>query len=325
MDKEELLEKFNINKNDVENFDLNFLATYLKFHHKKDYGKSTILFWGFDKEEVQKLNEIAINSALDVKKRYSENITFICINNDFDDNTKLEKANKGNSIVLNFSEFEFIFKNRDYNLLENSDFFPKKEISEIRIPIPLSNFDYEIETDSYSFESDKTYKFNLYKEQCECKEFKENSDYEKGDLRRLCKHLLNEYKNSFKPINLNYFTLFLISSDISLKRYLEYFSVGELEFPVYVSYSNLYNWVNIFFPNENGKYTVYGYNKLEKRFSYNDKPIGYVPELRSKLNQIFEPKRNKINKTKPVNNNGKAGCGTPILILIIIASLISLL
>ncbi|QSS96660.1 hypothetical protein [Psychroflexus sp. ALD_RP9] len=325
MNKEEILKKFNITKNDVENFDLDFLSTYLKFHHKKEYGKSSILFWGFDKKEVQRLNEIAISSALDIKKRYSENITFICVNKDFNDDAKLAKAKKGNSIVLDLSEFEFIFKNREYNLLENTDFFPKKEISEIRIPIPLSNFNYEIETESYSAESDKTYKYNLYKQQCECKEFKENSDYEKGDLRRLCKHLLYEYKNSFKPINLNYFTLFLISNDISLKRYLEYFSIGELEFPVYVSYSNLYDWVNIFFPNENGKYKVYGYNKLEKRFSYNDKPIGYVPELRSKLNQIFESKRNKTNKTKSLNNKGKTGCGTSILILIIIVSLISFL
>ena len=76
MNKEEILKKFNITKNDVENFDLDFLSTYLKFHHKKEYGKSSILFWGFDKKEVQRLNEIAISSALDIKKRYSEKYNF---------------------------------------------------------------------------------------------------------------------------------------------------------------------------------------------------------------------------------------------------------
>lgn len=326
MNTEKIFEKFNITKNDIEKFDLDFLATYLKFHHKKEYGQSSILFWGYDKSETKRLSEIALSSYLQVKKRYSKNLTFVCVNKNFNDNDKLSKAQIDNKIILDLDEFEFIFKDREYNLLNNVDFFPKSEISEIRIPIPLSNFNYDVEIESYSNESENTYKYNLYKQHCECKEFNENSDYGKGDIRRLCKHLLNEYKNGFKPRNINAFTLFLISNDISLKRYLEYFNIGELEFPVYVSYSNLYNWVNIFFPNENGHYKVYGYNKLEKRFSYNDKPVGYIPELRSKLNKLFDSRKTKrkANKTNiKVTNDNKKGCGTTILVLILILSLIS--
>lgn len=326
MDIEKTLKKFKISKNELEIFDLDFLATYVKFHHKKEYGQSSILFWGFDENELKRLKEIALSSYLQVKKRYSKNLSFVCVSDSFDDNDKLSKAELDDKIILDLNEFEFIFKDREYNLLENVDFFPKSEISEIRIPVPLSNFDYELETESYSIESEKTYKYNLYKQHCECKEFKENSDLEKGDMRRLCKHLLNEYKNSFKPRNIDAFTLFLISNDISLKRYLEYLSIGDLEFPVYVSYSNLYDWINIFFPNENGHYKVYGYNKIEKRFSYNDKPIGYVPEMRSKLNELFESKKTKRSPSKiniKATNNKKKGCGTTILILLVILSLIS--
>ncbi len=57
MNKEEISNKFNINKDDVKNFDLDFLATYLKFHHKKEYEKSSILFWGFDREKAPLLQE----------------------------------------------------------------------------------------------------------------------------------------------------------------------------------------------------------------------------------------------------------------------------
>lgn len=69
----------------------------------------------------------------------------------------------------------------------------------------MSNFNENLEVESFSFSNENTYLTNLFEQTCNCNEFTQNnkSKYEKGDLRRFCKHLFLEYKQTFTPRKLS--------------------------------------------------------------------------------------------------------------------------
>ena len=57
--KIEIIKKLGITEEEINQYGDVFLINYLKFHHKKYYGESSILFLGFTEEEIERLKKIA--------------------------------------------------------------------------------------------------------------------------------------------------------------------------------------------------------------------------------------------------------------------------
>ena len=314
--KIEIIKKLGILDEEINLYGDVFLINYLKFHHKKYYGESSILFLGFTKEEIERLKKSTNLFKLKVKLRISPNLNFVCAKNDFTDEKRINKSKENGAIILTESEYLELFNENEYNLYDNELIFPTSVEEYLRIVKPLSNFNENLEVESFSFSNEKTYTTNLFEQTCNCNEFIQSnkSKYEKGDLRRFCKHLLLEYKQTFTPRKLSKIKYFLIENGHSLKSNFKKINIKKVILPIYFSYDNNNEWCDIYFPLKNS-YKKYSYNHLEKRFSYDDKPHGYVPALRTELNKVFGTKKQprKINKKAMPNQN--KGCASVLLML----------
>lgn len=315
--KIELIKKFDLSEEELIQFDDVFLINYLKFHHKKHYGESSILFLGFNVEEVEELKVIAIKSGLKINVRISTTLSFVCVNNDFEDKKRIKKAKESGTIILNKHEFYDLFKDDEYKILKNELIYNSSIPENFRIVKPLSNFNKNIEVESFSFENHKTYLTNLFLQTCSCKEFSSGNkiNYEKGDLRRFCKHLILEYKQSFTPIELSDFKRFLIENQYSLKRNFKEIYIEKISSPIFLSYENNNDWCDIYFPVKDS-FSKYSYNYKEERFSYDDKPYGHVKTLKTELGKIFGSKQVTITKkgNKKAVYNQNEGCASVFII-----------
>jgi hypothetical protein len=265
------------------------------------------------------MNEDALSSYLRVKIKISPNLDFVCVKDDFKDEKRIVKAKEVGAIIISENLFFQIFKKREYNIYKNEIIFPKTIADELRIVLPLNNFNETINISSFSLDNEKTYLINLFEQTCNCNEFIENnkSRFEKGDLRRFCKHLVSEYNQSFAPRKLSNFKRFLIEGEYSLKSNFKKLNIDKIDLPIYFSYDNNNEWCDIYFPLKN-IYKRYSYNHVEERFSYDDKPHGFVPALRAELNKVFGIKKetNKINK-KVISNKNK-GCASVLLMFFLV-------
>ncbi|MBP6755105.1 MAG: hypothetical protein KA210_03075 [Bacteroidia bacterium] len=313
--KIELIKKLGLSHEEINQFGVVLLLNYLKFHHKKHYGTSSILFLGFSEYEVEKLNRTAIQSNLKVKTRFSSTLIFACTKTDFIDEKRIKKAKESGTIILTENEFLELFKESEYKIQENELIFPTTVLENFRIVIPLSNFNENVHFESFSNTNENTYLTNLFTQTCNCKEFSTSakSNYAKGDLRRFCKHLISVYKESFTPKDLSEFITFLIENQYSLKRNVKEIYLEKISLPIYLSYENTNDWCDIYFPIKES-ISKYSYNYKEQRFSYDNKPFGHVATLKAELNKIFGEKKQvkKINKETIYNQN--KGC-TSVLIM----------
>ncbi len=314
--KIEIIKKLGITDEEIIQYGDVFLINYLKFHHKKYFGEASILFLGFTKEEIEKFKKKTNLFKIIVKLRISPNLNFVCVKNDFKDEKRIKKSKENGAIILTESEYLELFNENEYNIYDNELIFPTSVEEDLRIVKPLSNFNENLEVESFSFSKEKIYSTNLFKQTCNCNEFIQSnkSKYEKGDLRRFCKHLLLEYKQTFAPRKLSKIKDFLIENGYSLKSNFKKINIEKIILPIYFSYDNNNEWCDIYFPVRK-TYKKYSYNHIEKRFSYDDKPYGYVPELRTELNKVFgtNNQQSKINK-KAVPNQNK-GCVSVLLML----------
>lgn len=321
-----------ISDSEIDQFEKDFLLKYLKFHHPRKTELSSILFLGFSEEELNLIKKDFLPTSIEIKARISQNLTFLCAKSNFKNQKRISNAKKNGTLIINEKEF-FDFFNKDiYDIELNSDIYPQSIPENIRIIKPLSNFNKTIQIESFYFDSDKTYSLNLYNQTCTCNEFVsgKKEKFEKGDLRRLCRHLISEYKRSFSPKKLTPFKRFLIDNQYSLKEKVEQISFFDLDLPVYFSYDNRSHWCDIFFP-INNFYKRYGFNIREERFSYNDKPYGHVKQLRQELekhfrkpkiveNRILNKRDNQFVEYNSTNKNidQNAGCLAFIIIITIV-------
>lgn len=316
--KIELIKKLGLSEQEINQFGDTFLINYLKFHHKKHYGTSSILFLGFSEKEIEKLNRTAIQSNLKVKTRFSSTLIFACIKTDFIDEKRIKKAKESGTIILTENEFLELFKETEYKIQENELIFPTTVLENFRIVIPLSNFNENVHIESFSNTNENIYLTNLFTQTCNCKEFSISvkSNYAKGDLRRFCKHLISEYKESFSPKDLSEFKTFLIENQYSLKRTVKEIFLEKISLPIYLSYENTNDWCDIYFPIKKS-ISKYSYNYKEQRFSYDNKPFGHVTTLKAELNKIFGEKNHvkKINK-ETIHNQNK-GCASVLIMSLI--------
>lgn len=317
--KIELIKKLGLSEEEINQFGDVFLINYLKFHHKKYYGTSLILFLGFNDKEIEKLKRIAILSMLRVNIRISNNLNFVCVKNDFKDKKRIKKSKETGAVILTESDFLELFNENEYKIYENELIYPKSVPEEYRIVIPLSNFNQNVAVESFSSSNENTYLTNLFTQTCNCKEFSLGNkiNYEKGDLRRFCKHLISEYKNSFTPKKVNELKGFLIENGYSLKRNLKNIYLEKINSPIYLSYENNNDWCDIYFPIKNS-FSRYSYNHKEERFSYDDKPYGHITTLKAELNKIFGTKKQTKKSIKKPIHNQNGGCSTILLIFVVV-------
>ena len=286
---------FGLRIEEVENLSLEDLKYYFNFCLGKSYAISSFLIIGYDKES-KRLNTIARNCKFKVATipnqfivKDTNVVAFLCSENIAP--LTLEKAKRRGTVILKkdfLEKFHTVFFT-DTTHSQNADFLFDKNIPiEYRIIKPLSNYDKEIKVNSFSFESDNTYSVNLYKMTCTCKDFHERqrSLLPVGDIRRLCKHLMREYKHNIGLNGLSDFNKNIFNEGYALNKNFKNVIIENVSQPVIINYDTANDWWNIYFPTESGTYKRYGYSPSEKRFSYNEKPKGFVKPLRAKLQEL---------------------------------------
>ncbi len=289
---------------------------YFKFHHNKNFKKSSVLFAGLEDDKVLHLSQVASHNQITIQTRITKRLTFFCIGNT--DQKRIDKAKENNTIILTPEHFEKLFADSEYKLNLSSIIY-NNEIDELfRIGIPLSNFNENKEINSFSFDSDKKYTVNLYKQTCSCDDFNKSkrSEYAKGDIRRLCKHLINEYTNCFGLTGLSNFQLSLIENGFPVKENIQTIQISSIKQPIYANYYVNDEWWNLFVPNKSGIYEKFGFSMEEERFAYNEKPHGHVAELREKLKTLKGKSSGNPIAAKQIkkSNSDKKGC-SPVLII----------
>ena len=326
---------FGLRQEEIDKLSIEEAICYIRYHHEKKYGTSSILFIGFSDEERIELTNSAKTAGMTVNSKISNNLTFICGSETADDK-RIKKALEYGAKLLSKNEFDIIFGLNQYNLTNCSEIFDTSIPVELRIAKPLSNFDNNIEINSFSLESDEQYIVNIYKMTCSCKNFelKNRSKYPKGDIRRLCKHLINTYKNNFGIKNTSKFQNYIFENNQTLHKDFKKFTLDNIPYPVTVNYDSKDEWWNIFIEKENGIYECYGYNPMEERFSYGEVPRGMTAPLRQKLKEMKkqldgETISIKSNVPKNINNHKeipikvqvkeetKSGCFSVVILPII--------
>jgi hypothetical protein len=317
------LSELGLKQTEIDSLELKDAIQYIRFFHRKEWGISTILFIGFSDEEIGVLSDRAENCKLSVKNRLANNLSFICVSENAAQK-RVEKARSYNAIILKKDEFEIIFDGSEYNLTDSELLYEQSVPKEFRITKPLSNFDQDIDVESFSFDSDIVYLVNLYQMTCTCKDFekKQRHQYLKGDIRRLCKHLIDVYKNSFGSIGMSDLNKYIIENGYPVNKHFSYFNIEKIPLPIVVNYESKDDWWNIFMSNENGIYSRYGYYPNEKRFANNDKPRGFVPTLRNKLDELVSQldnnNRNTLIESSYQKNVISKGCLYLTIIIVLI-------
>lgn len=221
-------------------------------------------------------------------------------------------------------------KNSDYLINKNENIYLKNVREEFRITKPLCNFDYVGKVESFSLSSELVFDVNLYRGTCSCSDFINNKRYEfqLGDLRRFCKHLIYRYNNYFKPRELSEIQKYLLEDCRAIRTNFKKITLPKVEKPIYLNY-NLDDdeGCDIYFPYKNNVYERFCYNYKDEWFSYEDKPIGYVKDLRIELNKIFRPEK-EFNKKRKLNREIKQadanieGCIWAFVVVVIILILV---
>ena len=317
-----------LKQTEVESLTYDEAIQYLRFHHRKNWELTNILFLGFSETEETTLNEKAKRASLKVKKQLGSDLDFICIS-ELAPTKRKEKAESYQAIIISKGDFELVFDNSSYSLCSNKMLYDFSIPKDFRITKPLSNFNQDIEIESFSFDNENTYIVNLFKTTCSCNDFekKERSQYPKGDIRRLCKHLIDGFKNSFGTTGLSDLNKFIIEEGHPVKKNIYSFNIENVLSPISVYYDSKEDWWNIFMRNDKGLYCRYGYSSSEKRFANNEKPIGLAPALRNKLDEMDNRIFTKNNSNSKIKSSVKSpkGCASIIVAILSIGIFIYLI
>jgi hypothetical protein len=304
--------EFGLKREELDNLTFEDLRTYFNFHHGRTSITSSILVYGFSEKERKEISALARSCKFMVVSKPSEfsfsdtnRVAFICCENlSIIDTAKLFGSTILSKDFLKKFHSEFFTETTEET---NIDFLFSQRIPvEYRIATPLSNYNrpFNVHSSSYDIENDNlkndnVYSVNLHKMTCSCKDFTETNRAQipVGDIRRLCKHLLSKYEQFFGNKGLSSFSQCVLSEGFGLKKNLKNVFVEGVSLPVVVSYENAEGLWNIFFPNEAGLYRRYGYFPSDESFYYNEKPIGYVKPLRSKLKELQQNLTGRFSNT----------------------------
>lgn len=291
---------------------------YLRFYSKKYWEKVSIAFIGFsDIEKATLLNKVD-NASFKVYKTLSADLNFVCLSQKATEK-QIKRVIQYSATVLSEADFLIIFS-QHYTLGDNVLLYNLDVTKDFRIAKPLSNFNENVAVDSFSESNDNQYSANLYTMKCSCAEFasQNKSIFPLGDLRRLCKHLIHQYKNTVGVYGVSPLAKCVFDDGYGLLNKFRYFKIDTIPGDIVVNYDQDIGWWNLYVPNKQGDYTKYGYSPLEKRFSYNQKPIGIIPQLRRNLDllekELLGSSDKKGKGTTPDISSG--GCLVSIGLLI---------
>ncbi|MEX1191878.1 MAG: hypothetical protein WEA99_07865 [Brumimicrobium sp.] len=326
--KNKLIE-LGLTDSEIEELGLDQAITYFRFHHKKNYGVSSVLFSEMESDKLSEFHRLATKSGLKINSRISSALTFFCYENEKQE--RLNKAKEYGTVTITPEAFKKIFSIQEYSLQGCDLIFDPSINKEFRVAKPLSNFDHEVEVNSFSLSSDRVYSVNLFKQTCTCDEFinSTRSDYKAGDIRRFCKHLMDDYEKSFGLTGLTIIQKGLIQNKYSVKTHLDKITISSLELPVYINRDEVEDWWNIYAAIDGKTYSKYGFDPIEERFAYNDKPHGHVKTLREELQKYKQqfskqPKEKVSQKNKSQKKVDNTGCPS-ILLIPLISTLVYLL
>jgi len=329
-----LILSFGLSPEELDKLSSKKALSYIKFYHEKKHGKSSILFRGFLIADIDDLIQIARDNNLTVNSRVSPNLTFLCTDN-FADLKTIETAKSNGTRILHKYEFNLIFASNGnaYDLQDNEFLYDLSVPVELRIAKPLSNFDYNFQVNSFSLDNDASYEVNLYRMSCSCPDFQkmERTQFSNGDLRRLCKHLMFEYRNRVGIQGQSILNNFILDKGYSLRKNFKDFIVEKTNQKVILNYDNTHDWWSVFIEDKKGEYQRYGYSPAQKGFAYNDKPIGIVGPLRAKLDNIYESLSGSRTGTRRQNagrrkqTTSPQGCANILVFVILIVVLVTIL
>lgn len=146
---------------------------------------------------------------------------------------------------------------------------------EIRVPVPSEEYDTEQEVTSTS--SGNQYGVNLHQLTCTCPDFKKRRRYERGDLRRHCKHINGLLANTKMTAEMPELVRAVVENGYNLGHamHLMYIDDDEegLHQPVFAGFQNDKEWLNIFtWKRGSQKIERFGFNVAEKRWSHGESP-----------------------------------------------------
>jgi hypothetical protein len=300
---------------------------YLRFYTKKNWQKISITFIGFSDSESDSLLTKVDNESLKVYKNLSKSLNFICLSESVSEK-QIEKVKKCGVTVLPTNIFLKLFQFK-YELIDNETLYNLNVSKAFKIAKPLSNFNENINVESFSENNENYYSANLYTMKCSCGEFssRHKSMYPLGDLRRLCKHLILLYKNNFGVYQVSPFAKGVFEDGYGLASKFRQIRVDEIDDAIVINFEQELGWWNLYVPNKQGDYIKYGYSPTEKRFSHNRKPIGIIPQLRIKLDALENEFSSSVNKkhTNTTSDESSNGCLSVIVVFVFLGFLLYIL
>ncbi|GEM_PF-5444052 len=166
----------------------------------------------------------------------------------------------------------------------------KDEFHKIQIPRLDSIHDYRTEIKSKK-NGYKIY-LNMHKMTCTCNRFNDNhSSYEVDDIRRLCSHLLQEYKKIVDIRLLDEFKMAVLSYGYDVKVNIVFLEEVDEEnssekTPI-ILYDKSNPWWDIYAPNIEQKLTCYGFDIIEERWSKKEAPPIIKNDLEKFINKYL--------------------------------------
>ena len=326
----QLVLRFGLSQEEIEKLTIKGALSYLRFHYPKKHNERSILFRGFSKIDTKSLTEIAENNSLTVKSRFSTELTFLCTNDNLDSKTH-ELLKGGDTKLLSKEDFEIIYSQREstYPLKNNEGLYDLSIAPELRIAKPLSNFNFILKVNSFSLNRmDTQYDVNLFELYCTCDDFKqkERHKYLKGDIRRLCRHLMSAYYHSFGVFEQTKFSMFLFLNSFPYEKHTRNFVIDKTNQNVILHFDNAFDWWNIYLEDKDGgSFKKYAYSPSEKGFAYDSKPIGIVPPLRAKLEQIRQEFSYKPTTKTSNQKIESGGCASIVAVVALIVLILNFL
>lgn len=318
--------QFGLSEDEISRLTIVEAKSYLRFHYFHTNDIASVVFIDFSDRDKEDLLRIARINDFVVFKRITPNVTFVCLNS-LKNGRAIERARIFGNRIIDRHDFVMIFGGGvggEY-LLNTNVFIESSVPEEYRIVKPLSNFKDTFEVDSFSNLGDKAYSVNLYTMTCSCAEFttQVRVGYLRGDIRRMCKHLMLGYNKRFGLHGLSEINSFLIGNALPIKRNFVRFFVEEVNEAIIVNYNDVDEWWDVYVKDKRNRLRAYLYVPYENSFAYGEKPIGVVPAVKKKLKQhykelITQPGRKK--NLKKVEN--AQGCVSMIVVFLLLTLLL---
>ena len=152
-----------------------------------------------------------------------------------------------------------------------------------------------------SYNENSFYELDLINQTCGCEKFQKCSIYPVNDIRRLCPHLQDKLLPRF-IINISELAECYVNYGSRRNHEISKYHLSS-GVPFYIGHSGLkYEWIDVYARkrrkgekecNFTGSYKRYGYNLLEKRWSYGKGPAG-ASEIKKQIAMLFPSASSKL-------------------------------